>query len=111
MRPPRRAEAAVLEFALEARRGSFHLQIECRLGAEWTVIFGHSGSGKSTLLRLLAGLDRNSVPRAQPARVVHRDRILADSAAGAWLPPGRRQTALVAQDPALFPHLSVEANV
>jgi ABC-type sulfate/molybdate transport systems ATPase subunit len=98
----------VLEFAFDARRGGFHLEIASRLTAEWTVVFGHSGAGKSTLLRLLAGLDRGS---ARSARVVYQGSPLADLAAGVWLPPGRRRTALVAQEPALFPHLSVEANV
>ncbi len=56
--PKTREPAAVLELALDARRGSFHLQVECRLASPWTVIFGPSGAGKSTLLRLLAGLDR-----------------------------------------------------
>ena len=98
----------MLEFALNARRGGFHLEISCRLAAEWTVVFGHSGAGKSTLLRLLAGLDRGT---PGSARVVHEGRVLADSAAGMWLAPGQRRTALVAQQPALFPHLSVEANV
>jgi molybdate transport system ATP-binding protein len=98
----------VLEFDFDARRGGFRLQLSVRLTAEWTVIFGHSGAGKSTLLRLLAGLDQET---AEAARVVHDDRILADSGGGLWLAPGRRQTALVAQQPALFPHLTVEANV
>jgi ABC-type sulfate/molybdate transport systems ATPase subunit len=98
----------VLEFAFDARRGGFHLEIACRLTAAWTVVFGHSGAGKSTLLRLLAGLDRGS---ARSARVVCDGSLLADSAAGVWLAPGQRRTALVAQQPALFPHLSVEANV
>lgn len=101
----------MLELAFDARRGSFHLQLAGQFSSEWTVIFGHSGAGKSTLLRLLAGLDRASVARVRIARVHHGDRLLADSAAGVWLPPGRRQTALVAQQPALFPHLSVHANV
>src|SRR5215472_4233438 len=99
---------AVLEFALEARRGGFHLQIEARFAAEWTVVFGHSGAGKSALLRLLAGLDRES---ALKAHVVHGGRVLADLASRLWRAPGSRQTALVTQQPALFPHLSVEANI
>lgn len=98
----------MLEFALDARRGSFHLDLSARFTAEWTVIFGHSGAGKSTLLRLLAGLDR---ALSGSARVVHRGRTLADTAAGVWAAPGRRHTALVAQQPALFPHVSVHANV
>jgi ABC-type Fe3+/spermidine/putrescine transport system ATPase subunit len=96
----------VLEFALDARRGSFHLQVECAFASDWTVVFGHSGSGKSTLLRLLAGLDR-------PLRghIALDQHPLTDTATGLHLGPGRRSTALVAQQPALFPHLTVAANV
>lgn len=99
----------MLELALDARRGSFHLQMECRLSAPWTVVFGPSGSGKSTVLRLLAGLDRGN--HVAHARIVHDNRSLADAPSNLWLHPGRRQTALVAQYPALFPHLSVAANI
>jgi len=98
----------VLEFALDARRGGFHLEIAARFAAPLTIVFGHSGAGKSTLLRLLAGLDRD---RTGSARIVHEGRTLADLAAGVWLRPGRRLTALVAQQPALFPHLTVRENV
>ena len=101
----------MLEFALDARRGSFHLQVECRFASDWTVIFGPSGAGKSTLLRLLAGLDLSESARPQLARVVLDGRPLTDSAHGLLLKPGRRQTSMVAQQSALFPHLSVEANV
>lgn len=100
----------MLEVALEARRGSFRLELVCQLTASWTVVFGPSGAGKSTLLRLLAGLDRESVRRGS-ARVVHEGLTLSDTSIGIWLPPGRRETALVAQQPALFPHLSVRSNV
>jgi molybdate transport system ATP-binding protein len=98
----------MLEFALDARRGGFHLEISARFAAPLTVVFGHSGAGKSTLLRLLAGLDRE---RSGTGRILHERRTLADSAEGIWLRPGQRQTALVAQQPALFPHLSVRDNV
>jgi molybdate transport system ATP-binding protein len=103
-------EAVVLEFALSARRGSFHLNVECRFASDWTVIFGPSGSGKSTLVRLLAGLDR-ARQDAESARIVQDKIVLTDTAHGAWVAPGRRDTALVTQHPALFPHLSVAANV
>jgi ABC-type sulfate/molybdate transport systems ATPase subunit len=96
----------MLELALDAHRGSFHLKLECRLASDWTVIFGPSGAGKTTLLRLLAGLDR-----PEQGRIVFSSRVLADTAMGLRLPPGRRQTSLVAQQPALFPHLSVAANI
>lgn len=100
----------MLEFALDARRGSFHLQVECRFASPWTVIFGPSGAGKSTTLRLLAGLDR-APHAADSVRVVLDDRTLTDTARNVWTAPGRRRTALVTQQPALFPHLSVAANV
>jgi ABC-type Fe3+/spermidine/putrescine transport system ATPase subunit len=96
----------VLEFSLDARRGSFHLQVECAFASDWTVVFGPSGSGKSTLLRLLAGLDRPT-----HGRIALDKRALTETSIGLHLAPGRRYTALVAQQPALFPHLTVAANV
>jgi ABC-type Fe3+/spermidine/putrescine transport system ATPase subunit len=96
----------VLEFSLDTRRGSFHFHVECVFTSDWTVVFGPSGSGKSTLLRLLAGLDSPT-----RGRIALDTRALTETAIGLHLPPGRRHTALVAQQPALFPHLSVAANV
>jgi ABC-type sulfate/molybdate transport systems ATPase subunit len=101
----------VLEFSLDARRGSFHLQVECTFASDWTVVFGPSGSGKSTLLRLLAGLDFPSMDRPTRGRIALDQRALTDTATGVHIAPGHRQTALVAQQPALFPHLNVAANV
>jgi molybdate transport system ATP-binding protein len=101
----------VLEINLDARRGSFHLQIEARFSSDWTVIFGPSGSGKSTLLRLLAGLDHGAAATPGRARVVFDGQPLSDTSAHVWLRPGHRKTALVTQQPALFPHLTVAKNV
>lgn len=100
----------MLDFALDVRRGSFHLDVQCSFTSGWTVIFGPSGSGKSTLLRLLAGLDRMHHVTGTTL-VVLDGRVLTDSTKHIWTTPGRRQTALVTQQPALFPHLSVAANV
>ncbi len=96
----------MLELALDTRRGGFHLLIECRFTSEWTVIFGPSGAGKSTLLRLLAGLDWPDT-----GRIALDGGTLTDAAQGIHLGPGRRGTALVAQKTALFPHMTVSANV
>jgi ABC-type sulfate/molybdate transport systems ATPase subunit len=101
----------VLEVAFDARRGSFHLQVECRFQSEWTVIFGPSGAGKSTLLRMLAGLEIFESSQPQLARVSLDSRLLTDSAQRLRLSPARRQTTMVAQQPALFPHMSVSGNV
>jgi molybdate transport system ATP-binding protein len=96
----------MLNFSLDSRRGSFHLKVECTFATDWTVVFGPSGAGKSTLLRLLAGLD-NPVH----ASIVLDGRALTETSAGLRAPPGHRQTSLVSQQPALFPHLTVAANV
>jgi molybdate transport system ATP-binding protein len=106
-----KAESAVLEFALHARRGNFRLDVESSFSAHWTVLFGPSGSGKSTLLRMLAGLDAPAHHGQESARVVLDGVVLNDSARRVALRPGHRHTTLVAQQPALFPHLSVVANL
>lgn len=101
----------MLDLALDAYRGSFHLKIECRLASDWTVIFGHSGAGKSTLLRLLAGLDRARQKGPVRCRVRFNSNALTDTDRGLWIAPGHRFTSLVTQEPALFPHLNAAANV
>lgn len=101
----------MLELALQVRRGSFHLGVECRLAAPWTVIFGPSGAGKSTLLRLLAGLDRSRLDGTVTALVRFDGSVLTDTARGSWIHPGKRGSAFVTQHPALFPHLNVRENV
>ncbi|MFD4422354.1 ABC transporter ATP-binding protein [Agromyces sp. NPDC058484] len=69
-----------------------------------TAIVGASGSGKSTLLRLIAGFEQ---PDAGSIRL--GDRTLA--APGTTVPAHRRDIGYVAQDGALFPHLSVAGNI
>lgn len=95
-----------LEFAVDAHRGGFHLQVAGKFAAAWTVIFGPSGAGKSTLLRLLAGLDEGKL-----VRMALHGRTLSDSSRGFAVRPGKRQTGLVAQQPSLFPHLTAAENV
>jgi ABC-type sulfate/molybdate transport systems ATPase subunit len=95
-----------LEFAIDAHRGGFHLQVAAQFAAPWTVIFGPSGAGKSTLLRLLAGLGEGKL-----LRVAIDGRVLSDSSRRFALRPGKRQTGLVAQEPSLFPHLTAAQNV
>ncbi len=96
----------MLSFSLDARRGAFHLQVECTFASDWTVIFGPSGAGKSTLLRLLAGLDHPI-----SGRIALDGRALTETVIGLRVPPGHRQTSLVSQQSALFPHLTAAANV
>lgn len=101
----------MVEISVKARRGSFQLEVECVFLSEWTVLFGPSGSGKSTLLRIMAGLDQPAAHGDEQARISLDGQTLTDSANGFAISPGRRQTSLVAQQPSLFPHLSVVANI
>lgn len=67
---------------------------------EFTVFVGPSGCGKSTLLRCIAGLE------AIDAGSVHIDARDVSSAA-----PSDRDVAMVFQSYALYPHMSVQANM
>ncbi|MCZ2402835.1 ABC transporter ATP-binding protein [Paenarthrobacter sp. Z7-10] len=69
-----------------------------------TAIVGPSGSGKTTLLRLIAGFE---APDA--GSISLNGQLVAGG--GTWTPAHRRQVGYVAQDGALFPHLSVGQNV
>jgi molybdate transport system ATP-binding protein len=71
-----------------------------------TVLFGPSGSGKTTILRALAGLDR---PDA--GGITYGEETWFDSARTIFVPPQARGVGFLFQEYALFPHLSVAANV
>jgi multiple sugar transport system ATP-binding protein len=67
---------------------------------ELLVLLGPSGSGKSTILRLIAGLERPS-----------SGTVCIDGHDMEGTPPHRRDVAMVFQNPALYPHLSVFNNL
>ena len=69
-----------------------------------TAIVGPSGCGKTTLLRVIAGFER-----PDPGTVFIGDRQVCGD--GVWVPPHRRGLGYVAQDGALFPHLTVAQNI
>ncbi len=69
-----------------------------------TAIVGPSGCGKTTLLRVIAGFER-----PDPGSVFIGDRQVCGD--GVWVPPHRRGLGYVAQDGALFPHLTVAQNI
>src|SRR3712207_3743968 len=75
--------------------------IDCTVGdGEFLVMLGPSGCGKSTLLRMVAGLE--AITRGEIAiggRVVNR------------LEPKDRDVAMVFQNYALYPHMSVYDNI
>jgi multiple sugar transport system ATP-binding protein len=67
---------------------------------EFLVLVGPSGCGKSTLLRMIAGLEE-----------VTGGKILIDADDVTDLPPRSRDIAMVFQTYALYPHMSVRANL
>jgi multiple sugar transport system ATP-binding protein len=84
----RNGPRAVDEVTLEIRDGEF------------MVLVGPSGCGKSTLLRLIAGIEE---PTAGSVHIGERDVTR--------LQPRKRDIAMVFQNYALYPHLSVRGNL
>lgn len=79
---------AVESVSLSIERGSFF------------TLLGPSGSGKSTILRMIAGLETPT-----------RGRVFIGGQDVTDLPPYERDTSMVFQNLALFPHLSVSGNI
>ena len=97
----------MLELDVLSRRGGFELQAGFLAApGSTTVIVGESGAGKTTLLRLAAGLDQ-----PERGRIVLDGEVYAEPEAGIAVPAWRRDVGHLAQDYALFPHLTVEQNV
>jgi iron(III) transport system ATP-binding protein len=84
--------AAVRDVSLEIRH------------SELMAVLGPSGCGKTTLLRIIAGFEA-----PDSGSVMVGDELVAGP--GRMVPPEKRRIGMVFQDYALFPHLSVEANI
>ena len=67
---------------------------------EFLVLLGPSGCGKTTLLRMIAGLERPSA-----GEVLIDDQVVNE------LPPRVRKIAMVFQNYALYPHMTVFKNI
>ena len=88
-------------FELKAR----DVVVDLEVGAGRTVaLIGPNGSGKSTVCSVVAGL-----LDAENGRVVLGGRVL--DGPGRFVRAGRRQVALLSQDPGVFTHMSVLGNV
>jgi multiple sugar transport system ATP-binding protein len=79
---------AIDNFSLEVKDGEF------------MVLVGPSGCGKSTALRSIAGLEEITA-----GKIMIGDRVVND------LPPKDRDIAMVFQNYALYPHMTVEQNL
>ena len=67
---------------------------------ELVVFLGPSGSGKTTLLRMIAGLES-----------IDRGTLTIDGVRSENLAPGKRNVAMVFQNYALYPHMTVAENM
>jgi molybdate transport system ATP-binding protein len=96
-------------FALEAAVAGRGFDVALTLApAETVAVMGPNGAGKSTLLSVIAGLLR---PDSGRGELNGRTLFELSAGSGTWAPPHRRGTALLAQEPLLFPHLSAVDNV
>ncbi|MBX3576680.1 MAG: ABC transporter ATP-binding protein [Rhizobiaceae bacterium] len=76
-------------------------QVSLDIGSGELVVFlGPSGSGKTTLLRMIAGLE-----------TIDEGTLTIDGVRSEGLAPGRRNVAMVFQNYALYPHMTVAENM
>ncbi len=94
------------EIAVEKRLGEASVALDLTAGEGLTVLFGPSGIGKTSVLNMVAGL-----LRPDRGRIVVAGRVLFDAATGIDVPPERRRAGYVFQEPRLFPHKRVRANL
>ena len=71
---------------------------------EILALVGPSGCGKSTLLRIIAGLERPDIGSV----LIEGDVV---SSPGGIISPAKRKLAMIFQDLALWPHMTVEAHL
>lgn len=83
-----RTATAVEDFSIEIKKG------------ELLTLLGPSGCGKTTVLRMLAGFEKPS-----SGKIFFGDRDVTA------LPPNLRNSAMVFQSYALFPHMTVRENI
>ncbi|WGV25431.1 ABC transporter ATP-binding protein [Halotia branconii] len=112
--PPRKGEHITLQTQLPAKYGNNidvsperaeNINVLRRINltiadGEFMVLVGPSGCGKSTLLRLIAGLETMT-----GGNILVGDRLIND------LPPKERDIAMVFQNYALYPHMTVYDNI
>ena len=95
------------ELLLRAVVSDRQMDVEFSVAAgEVLAVLGPNGAGKSTALHVIAGLIR---PDDGVVRL--GDRVLTDTTAGVDVATHDRRVGLLLQDPLLFPHMNVAANV
>ncbi len=95
-----------LQVEITKRLGNFTLDIAFSATDEILAILGASGCGKSMTLKCIAGIEK-----PDKGRIVLNNRVLFDSSAHINLSPQQRQAGYLFQNYALFPNLTVYANI
>jgi len=75
-------------------------------GGEFFTLLGPSGCGKSTTLRCVAGLER-----PEDGEIIIGDQVVFSYEQQSFVPPHLRDIAMVFQSYAIWPHMTVYANV
>lgn len=97
-----------MSFDIDVARRVGEVEVAVRFAAEsgLTVLFGPSGVGKTSVLNMIAGL-------LKPAhgRIIVASETLFDAGAAIDVAPEQRRAGYVFQEPRLFPHMRVRANL
>ena len=97
-----------MSFDVDIARRVGEAEVAVRIAPEHglTILFGPSGVGKTTVLNMIAGL-------LTPARgrIAVRGEMVFDAETGVDVPVAQRRAGYVFQEPRLFPHLRVRANL
>jgi molybdate transport system ATP-binding protein len=96
----------VIEIRVRRSFGAATVEADIETGAQALALVGPSGGGKTTLLNMIAGLER-----PDEGRIAIAGTTLFDSAEGVNLSPAARRIGYVFQEPRLFPHYTVAANL
>jgi molybdate transport system ATP-binding protein len=94
-----------LQVEIKKKLKGFTLDVEFH-AAEQLGVLGASGCGKSMTLKCIAG-----VIRPDSGRIVLNGRVLFDASRGIDLKPQQRRVGYLFQNYALFPHMTVTANI
>lgn len=97
---------AALSVELHLPLPQFQLECSFQADREVVVLFGHSGAGKTSVLDCIAGFRS-----PQHGQIALGSRVLFSRRESVNLPVRQRRIGYLAQQPALFPHLTVRQNV
>ena len=91
---------------IEKRLGDFQLRVNLETGDDILALLGGSGCGKSLPSNWIAGMEH-----PDKGRIIVDGNVFFDSKKKINLSPQKRRAGLIFQNYALFPNMTVEANI